>query len=405
MNILFLTLSSIKGLDEHSLYTDMLRDLRNRGHRIFIIRPEERKYHRPTRLIKGDGYELLALRTLNIQKTNVVEKGIATLSLEWLFNRAIRKYWGKVKFDLVIYTTPPITFNQVIADVKARCGARSYLLLKDIFPQNAVDLGMMKEGSLLHRMFRRKEERLYALSDRIGCMSPANVQFVLDHNPEVDPRKVELAPNSLELKDVPLLSAEEKEAIRGKLGIPQGKTLFIYGGNLGKPQGIDFLMRVIAANEERKDSFIMVVGSGTEFGKIQSWFEEHRPVNAKLMSALPKEDYDNLVKAADVGLIFLDPRFTIPNYPSRLLSYMEIKVPVLMATDVNTDVGPIAEANGYGMWSESGDLEAFMKHLDLLAKDADLRSRMGEKGYEFLCKNYLVEHTVEPILRAMNVSL
>jgi glycosyltransferase involved in cell wall biosynthesis len=84
---------------------------------------------------------------------------------------------------------------------------------------------------------------------------------------------------------------------------------------------------------------------------------------------------------------------------------MEIKVPVLMATDVNTDVGPIAEANGYGMWSESGDLEAFMKHLDLLAKDADLRSRMGEKGYEFLCKNYLVEHTVEPILRAMNVSL
>jgi glycosyltransferase involved in cell wall biosynthesis len=401
MNILFLTLSSIKGLDEHSLYTDMLRDLRNRGHRIFIIRPEERKYHRPTRLIKGDGYELLALRTLNIQKTNVVEKGIATLSLEWLFNRAIRKYWGKVKFDLVLYTTPPITFNQVIADVKARCGARSYLLLKDIFPQNAVDLGMMKEGSLLHRMFRRKEERLYALSDRIGCMSPANVQFVLDHNPEVDPRKVELAPNSLELKDVPLLSAEEKEAIRGKLGIPQGKTLFIYGGNLGKPQGIDFLMRVIAENEGRTDSFIMVVGSGTEFGRMKTWFDEHRPVNAKLMSALPKADYDNLVKAADVGLIFLDPRFTIPNYPSRLLSYMEIKVPVLMATDVHTDVGTIAEANGYGLWSESGNLEAFMQHLDVLAKDAALRSQMGEKGYAFLCKNYLVEHTVEPILASL----
>ena len=76
---------------------------------------------------------------------------------------------------------------------------RHYLLLKDIFPQNAVDLGMFSKGGLLYRMFRKKEERLYQLSDYIGCMSPANVDYILRHNREVDIHRVEVCPNSIEL--------------------------------------------------------------------------------------------------------------------------------------------------------------------------------------------------------------
>jgi glycosyltransferase involved in cell wall biosynthesis len=117
------------------------------------------------------------------------------------------------------------------------------------------------------------------------------------------------------------------------------------------------------------------------------------------MQGLPKADYDMLVRYCDVGLIFLDYRFTIPNYPSRLLSYLENKMPVICATDVNTDIGRIAEENGYGYWCESVKPEAFTALVDKMLKSD--RKAMGEKGYQFLKENYLVEHTYNAIMKHM----
>ena len=57
------------------------------------------------------------------------------------------------------------------------------------------------------------------------------------------------------------------------------------------------------------------------------------------MRSLPKADYETIVASCDVGMIFLDHRFTIPNFPSRMLSYMKAKIPILAVTDPNTDVG------------------------------------------------------------------
>ena len=139
-----------------------------------------------------------------------------------------------------------------------------------------------------------------------------------------------------------------------------------------------------------------MIGTGTELPKLEEWYSAKQPKNVALMKGLPKAEYDQLVRACDVGLIFLDHRFTIPNYPSRLLSYLENKMPVLCATDVNTDMGRIAEENGYGYWCESVKPEDFTALVDkMLASD---RNAMGERGYEFLIKNYLVEHTYNAIM-------
>ena len=398
MKILFLSLSRFDDVSVRGIYSDLMREFMRRGHDIYIASPTERRFGKPTHLINDENCHILKIRTLNIQKTNIVEKGIGTLLLESQFDRAIRRHWGDVKFDLVLYATPPITFNKVIERVKKRCGCRSYLMLKDIFPQNAVDLGMMKEGGLLHRMFRRKEERLYRISDRIGCMSPANCEYVITHNPAVDPAKVELCPNAVEPVEIPALTPGERSELLGKLGIPADRTLFIYGGNLGKPQGIDFLLKVVEANEKNSNSHIIIVGSGTEYPKIQRWFDDNKPDNSTLLSALPKAEYDTLIRAAHVGLIFLDPRFTIPNYPSRLLSYLENAMPVLLATDPNTDMGRIAARENFGLWSLSGDLPAFMENMTALA-DPARRTAMGTAGRRYLLDNYTVAKTADIALK------
>lgn len=395
MKILFLSLSRFDDANVHGIYSDLMREFVKRGNEVFIASPTERRFGKNTHLIDSPDCHILKIKTLNIQKTNIIEKGIGMLLLEYQFDKAIRRQWPDVKFDLVLYATPPITFNRVIKRIKKRCGARSYLMLKDIFPQNAVDLGMMKKGSMIYKMFRKKERELYAISDKIGCMSSANCEYVKKNNPEVDIDKIELCPNATEIRDSESLSSDERNSILLKYGLPLDKTLFVYGGNLGKPQGIDFLLDVVKANENRKNSYILIVGGGTEFPRMETWFKQNSPKNATLLSLLPTEDYNLLARACDVGLIFLDKRFTIPNFPSRLLSYLSGAKPVLLATDTVCDMGRLAEENGFGFWCEAGDIEAFMRNVDKLTSESI--KIMGAKGHQFLLDNYTVDKVADII--------
>ncbi len=401
MRLIFLTMCNLQGVSEPDIYTDLMRKFRDEGHEVTIVSPRERRMGLSTCLEKTDGVRILGVRTLNLQKTNVVEKGIGQVLVTRQFRRAIRKHLGGESFDLILYSTPPITLMGVVKCLrKKNLQAMTYLLLKDIFPQNAVDLGMMAESgvkSCLYRYFRRQEKRLYQLSDRIGCMSPANVQYVMEHNPEIEAERVEVAPNSCEIRETAAMSDSQRIAVRQKHGLPVDRPVFIYGGNLGKPQGIPFLIRCLDANADRDDCHFVITGNGTEYGKINSWYGEKLPKSVSVFKGLPKDEYDRLVRACDVGLIFLDHRFTIPNYPSRLLSYLMERKPIIAATDPNTDVGTIAEANGYGFWCPSNDVDAFTACADrMLAADM---SAMGEAGYRFFMENYTVEHTYGQIMK------
>ena len=407
MNIIFLTLSRIIDIEARNIYADLMRKFRDEGHNVYIVTSCERRLGLKTSFSEKDGVHILEVRTLNVQKTNIVEKGIGTLLIESQFKSAIKKYLGDVKFDLITYSTPPITFTNVVKYLKEKNPkAISYLQLKDIFPQNAVDIGMMKTTGvkgLLYKFFRNKEKALYEVSDYIGCMSPANVQFLLKHNPEIDASRVEVAPNSIDLYLDDNLNGDlgqekaERYFIRRKYELPTDKPVFIYGGNLGKPQGIDYLVKCLEANKKRTDCYFVVVGTGTEYPRLEAWYNVNLNHNVKIMQGLPKADYDLLVRSCDVGMIFLDHRFTIPNYPSRLLSYLENKMPVLCATDVNTDIGKIAEKYAYGYWCESVKPENFTSLVDkMLTSD---RKAMGERGYEFLKQNYLVDNTYNAIMR------
>ncbi|KDE46151.1 glycosyltransferase family 4 protein [Geobacillus sp. CAMR5420] len=396
MNVLFLTLAYPEGKGQRNIYTDLMQEFYENGDTVYVVCQRERRSGKPTEFKIENGIHVLRVRTGNVTKTNIIEKGISTILLEGQFIKAIRKFLNDVKFNLVLYSTPPITFERVVKYVKERDGCKSYLLLKDIFPQNAVDIGMIRENSLIWHYFRAKEKRLYEISDYIGCMSPANVQYVLKHNPEIDRSKVEECPNSI--KPSPLRKDDVKRSeIRRKYGIPEDSVVFIYGGNLGRPQGIGFLLEVIDYMKDRTDVFFLIVGSGTEYEKIKQHLEIGCYRNAKLFKFLPKEEYDVLLNSCDVGLIFLDPRFTIPNFPSRLTAYMEAALPVAAATDVNTDLKDILREAGCGMWAENGDLKNFCAIIDTLASDSNLRYQMGLNGRKYLEKYYTVSRAYKII--------
>lgn len=401
MNILFLTLIDFSTINEFGIYQDLLREFYKNGHSVYVISPVERRRKQDTSILKTEMATILKLRIGNTQKTNFLEKGLSTVCIEYQFIRGIKRYFANVKFDAVIYSTPPITFCNAIEFVKKRDRAMTYLLLKDIFPQNAVDIGIMtKQGlwGIIYRIFRAKEKKLYRISDHIGCMSQANVNYILEHNPEIDPNIVEVCPNSVEVVD---MSVEEeiRKDIRNKYKIPLDKKVFVYGGNLGKPQGIDFMIECLKSQEKNKEAFFLIVGDGTEFDKIEAYVHSDKPSNVRLMKRLPKEDYDKMVGACDVGMIFLDHRFTIPNFPSRLLSYMQAKIPVLAVTDPNTDIGKVIVDGGFGWWCESNDVGTFNNIMHQVV-ETNLY-HMGEKAYIYLCKHYQTKDVAKTIVKEL----
>ncbi len=361
MKILFLSLGMYDSIKQRGIYTDLLREFIKNGDEIVILSPVEDRVSEA--IIEEEHCKIIKVPTGKIQKTNIVEKGINTILIETRFINAIKKHLKAEKFDLVLYPTPPITFVGAVKYVKKRNGARTYLLLKDIFPQNSVDLGMLKTTGLkgmIYKYFRYKEKCLYAVSDTIGCMSQANVNYVLKHNLEIRADKVEICPNCIEPIDLSL-DATQKQEIRKKYNLPLDKKIFVYGGNLGRPQDVPFIVECLKACVDIKDIFFVIAGSGTDRHYLEEYVEAEKPKHVKVFGYISKDEYDRMIACCDVGLIFLDHRFTIPNFPSRLLSYMQAGLPVLACTDKNTDIGNTIVTGGFGWWCESTDASKFKK--------------------------------------------
>lgn len=368
MNILFLSLNKFWSIEEKGIYTDLLREFIKNDHKVYILSPIERRDNVDMpQIIKENDSIIYKVYTGNIQKTNIIEKGINTLLIERRYIKAIKKMFSNVKFDLILYATPPITLYRAIKYVKNRDNSSSYLMLKDIFPQNAVDLGMLtKKGirGILYKYFRYKEKKLYKISDRIGCMSQANVDYLLEHNKYLDASKVEVLPNSIEILDYQ--ENIDRDSILSKYNIPTDRRIYIYGGNLGKPQDIPFVIECLKTQKNNPKSYFLIVGNGTEYKKLEAFVNNEKQANVKLIKRLPKEEYDELVSACDIGLIFLSHKFTIPNYPSRLLGYMQAGLPVFAITDKNTDLGKDIKNGGFGYWIESNDPSKFQQKVNII---------------------------------------
>lgn len=397
MNVLFLTLMEINDFSQTGIYPDLINEFAENGHDIYVVSLCEEKNKDKYQLLREKEHvHLVSALIPDYFGVGLFQKGYSSLMIGKRYIDAINKAIPAVKFNLILYSTPPITFVSVIEKIKKRDNAYAYLLLKDIWPQGPIDIGALSETGvkgLVTKYFKRKEQKLYEISDFIGCMSENNRKYLIEKS-GVDKNKIEICPNSIKVRNRPEF---DKDEVRRSNGLPTDKTIFVYGGNLGVAQGVDFIISCLEKNEKNIDTFILIVGSGTEYKRLQQWFEKSNPHNSKLISHLPKEEYMKVMAACDVGLIFLDHRFTIPNFPSRLLSYMEGKMPVLAATDPNTDVGTVIEKGEFGYWCESNDSEKFVKLMNRFS-DYSWRHKMGENAYQFLINHYDVSRTYQIII-------
>lgn len=380
MKILFLTISMPNLSGSSSMYAALINELARNGHEVCVVAPVQQS--EKTELVtERPNVRLLKVKSLPLFGVNLVRKGIANVLLPVIYQRAIDKHLKGEKFDLIITPTPPITLANVVARMKKRCKAKTYLILRDIFPQNAVDLGFMKKWWPLYWHFRRQEKKLYRVCDKIGCMSQGNIDYIRKHNPEVPAEKLHILEN---FQTVEPLAEQAPEDLKAKYGVG-GKFVVIFGGNMGVPQKLENVLALAQACErDYPDVAFLLVGKGVQQARIRKLIETMKLGNVVLRDFVPYQDYQKLVAQCDVGLISLNERFTIPNIPSKTLSYFNLKIPVLASLDAATDYGQILEKVGAGFWSLAGDVATFKANFDKLYGDAELRKRMGENGRRYL---------------------
>ena len=210
--------------------------------------------------------------------------------------------------------------------------------------------------------------------------------YILEHNKDLK-SLVEVCPNSEQEQDLSL-PQEKKLELRNKYGLPTDKKIVIYGGNLGKPQNIPYFVECLNSYN-KQDFYFVIVGGGTDANTINDFALKNKD-KCKYISQLPKQEYLQVLSCADVGLILLDSRFTIPNFPSRMLSYLKAKLPIMCLTDSSSDMGKLAEKNGFGYFAKSDTVENFENLLDKF-KNAEQNLIMGQKGYDFFVENYTAE--------------
>jgi glycosyltransferase involved in cell wall biosynthesis len=378
MRILFLMIAYPVINENSSMYTDLTQKFAVNKHDVFVAVANGPKQ---TSFKKEGGINVLRVRTMELFKTSFVRKGIANILLQYQVFRGIKKYLSDVNFDAVIVSTPPITYLSIIKKLKKKFKLKVYLILRDIFPQNAKDLGIIK-NQLLLKYFRKQERNLYSVTDYIGCMSPGNIEYVRVHNPEIDQSKPHLLPNWKNVTEY----CKPDLNLKRELGL-EDKFIAIYGGNLGKPQNIDFILDLAKENIYRNNVVFLIIGEGSEKRRITDLVLKYRLHNVFIKNQLPQKQYQEIVKNCDIGLISLSDKFSIPNIPSRTLSYWEAKLPVLAAIDKHTDFSNILDQSGSGLWSISGDINSYKQNFDKLYLNKELRTSMGENGYKYLLEN------------------
>lgn len=400
MNILFLTIAPKKA---QKMNRDVALAFFNHGHNVYTVCPDDEEYDATDKFVNIDGINYLFVKSEStVGKISITKKVKNFLLTDSIYKSALKKANIPGGIDLVLYSTPPITLVNTIIWAKKKYSAKSYLMLKDIFPQNAVDMGMMKKNgimSVVYKYFRKKEKKLYLNSDFIGCMSKANQKYILDHNPEISSDNIGPCVNSYAFEP---LKKIDKYEVRKNYDLPQDRVIFLYGGNLGKPQGLQYFIDVLKENIDKKDRFFLICGGGNDQKRIEDFISDKKPMNVRFISTLSPDEFDTLSRACDVGLVFLDKRFTIPNFPSRMLSIMINQMPILAATDKNTDVGEVIAEGHMGWWCESDKIEPFCKYIDDICNNQSVIEEMGRNARVYYENNYTTQVAYNQIIEGLN---
>ena len=388
MKIVFFTLSP------NGLYSSLIDKLEEKGHSIVIVSPT---YNGKNEFLNiNQNRKILYFKSLPLTNVGIIKKGIADILFPYFCRLSVKKYIGRYQPDLIISTTPTLGFGKSISFLKnnnLKC--KHYLVLRDIWPEAFKLFDFDTKFPLVYKWYRKQEKYLYNTADIIGCMSEGNIEFVNKSNPEIGIDKLKLLPNWADVEELNSID----ESIRTKYKLDD-KIVFIYGGNMSVPQGLDNILNLAERQIRRDNILFLLIGKGTELERIKKLAKEKALTNMEFLDYLPKKDYESLLRISDVGLISLNKKLKTPSIPSKTLSYWNLEKPIFAIIDSVTDYGiNIIDKSQSGLWELSTEINKIDEKFDIICRDGILRKKMGKNGRIYMTENCTTELIYNKIMQ------
>lgn len=375
------------------LMRDFVRELRRQGHSPVVLVPGDTLSRGQVVSDVVEETPVLRVGTLRTKDVGRARRAVA----EWWLPRALfrglrRSPFADHRWDGVVWYSPTIFLGPIIERLKRDHGCRGYLILRDLFPDWALDTGVLRDGPI-YRYFKRVERFQYSVADVIGVQTPANAPLVQRTAPAG--RRIEVLNNWMA---EPEIVAPSVDVARGPLA---GRTIFAYTGNMGAAQGMDAFLDLAASLRDRSDLGFLFVGRGSDLPRLRARAAEARLDNVQFVDEIDSREIPGLLAQCHAGLIALDPRNTTHNIPGKLITYLHAGLPVLAHINPGNDLEPLIEQEQIGFVVADSDAARLRRHALELAGDAQLRQHMGARGRELARRMFSPEAAARQVVEGL----
>ncbi|MCW7462944.1 glycosyltransferase family 4 protein [Leptospira limi] len=335
---------------------ELALELKQLGNEVLVITPDS--YRRAEKsLDKIEIFEGISVLRFPSGRLKNVSKIIR------LFNEFLLPFrawmYGKYKFkdfkmDLIIYYSPSIFWGWLVYKLKKLTKTKSYLILRDFFPQWAIDNGIISKKSLITKLLLLVENWNYRQADTIGLMSQKNLEWFCRYHNYDGNAKLEVLFNWVTDKSFSFQVGVDKSNYRKQLNLDE-KVVFFYGGNIGHAQDMSQVLRLAKSLENYASAHIVLVGAGDEVNIVREFIRESNISNLTLLDPVTQEEYAKMLSEFDVGLFFLNYNHSTHNFPGKILSYLVQGLPILGSVNPGNDLKDIIEEANAGYVVISGD--------------------------------------------------
>ena len=374
---------------------DLAREFAARGQTPTVVVPAfdlEQRW----RFDQVEGVRVLRVRAPRTKDVGLIRRALAEAALPLALINGIRAS-GLVRegWDAVVWYSPSIFLGPAVAWAKRRQKCRSYLILRDLFPDWAVDAGVMQRGVSYH-VFKAVERYQYSVADVIGVQTPANEALVRRDCSKRETR-IEVLNN--------WLAEPKRKPTSLQLGSTAlaGKTVFVYAGNMGSAQALDCMIELASALQNENAGFLFV-GRGSDVARLKGLTTDAGLDNVLFVDEVPGDEIQAILEQCHVGLISLDPRHTTHNIPGKLVTYLYAGLPVLARINAGNDLHGVIERAQVGRVTRGTDFGSLLRQARELLTDPDLRTTMAQSGRRLAVADFSTAAAVEQVLNALGAS-
>lgn len=364
---------------------ELSETLKNRGHEVTVITaiPEADSGEKSSFLGRfyrkevQDGVRLIRISTIPIHKTNApaVLRGIGQLLnaagyfLAGLFLK---------KVDVCIAYSPPLTLGLTGYLLKVFRKIPQILNVQDLVPQYAIDLGILKNKSLI-RIIKMIERFVYRSVRFISVHSSGNRDYII--NEGVSGEKVHVVENWVDTNLV--MPSERRNAFSEKNDL-NDKFVVLFAGMMGFAQDLDTVIEAGAYLKEHKDILIFLVGEGVEKARLMEKAESMNLKNIRFHPFVSKEKYPEVVAASDACLATLQKDLKCPVIPSKILGYMSAGRPVITSLPLEGDAPHVVRNAESGLCVEPGNPEMLAAAIVEMYENSEKCGAWGNNGRRYI---------------------